>query len=112
MGATHAVSTRERGNDDSDSVRYGQVNAMLLNEFLKDAVQELKNKLQQCTAGPKGSARRCAELRRFAAEISQTVETTVKIIFVRARVEWSDPSSDHRRQSQQSRLQLVLRLSD
>jgi hypothetical protein len=67
MGATHAVSTRERGNDDSDSVRYGQVNAMLLNEFLKDAVQELKNKLQQCTAGPKevrGVAQNCAVLQQ------------------------------------------------
>ena len=39
--------------------------------------------------GPKGSARRCAELRRFAAEISQTVEPTGKgrvLARVRGRV--------------------------
>jgi hypothetical protein len=50
-------------------VPYGQVNAMLLNEFLKEhqAVQELKNKLQQCTAGPKevrGVAQNCAVLQQ------------------------------------------------
>jgi len=28
------VRTREKRDDDSDSARYGQVNAMLLNEFL------------------------------------------------------------------------------
>jgi len=50
-------------------VRYGQVNAMLLNEFLKErqAVQELKNKLQQRTAGQKEVSRvsqNCAVLQQ------------------------------------------------
>jgi hypothetical protein len=65
MRATHTVSTRERRDDDSDSVRHGQVSAMLLNEFLKEhqAVQEVK-KVAAVYRGPKGSAQNCAVLQQ------------------------------------------------
>jgi endonuclease YncB( thermonuclease family) len=40
-----------------------------------------------------GFAPRCAELRGFAAKISQTVEETAKVPRVRVCVEWSEPLS-------------------
>jgi len=65
-------------NDKPYSVRYDQVNAMLLNEFLKEhrTVQKLKNEIASLTATVKEQA---AEIQKVSAklEVNESRSQTV-----------------------------------
>ena len=70
------------------SVRYDQVNAMLLNEFLKEhkTVQELKNEIAELTA----------TVKEQAAQI-QKVSARLEVSERRSRTVLNDPQNDRAR---------------
>jgi hypothetical protein len=72
----------------SYSVRYDQVNAMLLNEFLKEhkTVQELKNEIAELTATVKEQA---AQIQKVSARLDVSER--------RSRTVLNDPQNDRRR---------------